>query len=111
MHGHKHGHCVGKMRLRNSHAQLVEAGRWGRTLLGMGTGPGQVPGKIQFKLVTTEATCLEGVRQHVLKDSDKLDTMRFRWTTNRGTGWDQVDAWGAEWRRTYGHPVHNNFAQ
>ena len=104
IHGYKHGHYVGKMRLRNNHAQLLEAGRWGRTLLGMGTGPGQVPGKIQFKLVTAEAGGLEGVRQYIFKDSDKLGTMRFRWTTNRGTSWDQVDAWGAEWRRTYGCP-------
>ena len=78
---------------------MAEAARWMRTTLNMGTGPGQVPGKVQFKLVTTDAGGVDGVRQCTFKDSDQLDAGRFRWTSTRGTSWDQVSAWGAEWRR------------
>lgn len=101
IHGYRHGHAVAKMRLRNNPGQILEAGRWIRTELNMGTGPGQVPGKVQFKLVTTDAGGVDGVRQYIFKNSDQLDTGRFRWISNRGTGWDQVSAWGAEWRRAY----------
>ena len=99
IHGYKHGHFVAKMRVRNNPAQIAEAGRWMRATLNIGTGPGQVPGKVQFKLVTTDAGGLDGVRQYIFKDSDQLEAGRFRWTSNRGTSWDQVSAWGAEWRR------------
>ena len=98
IHSYKHGHGVAKMRLRNNPAQILEAGRWIRTTLNMGTGPGQVPGKVQFKLVTTDAGGVDGVRQCTFKNPDQLDTGRFRWISNRGAGWDQVSAWGAEWR-------------
>ena len=90
---------MAKMRLRNDPAQMAEAGRWMRTTLNVGTGPGQVPGKVQFKLVATGAGGVDGVRQCMFEDSDQLDAGRFRWTSNRGTIWDQVSAWGAEWRR------------
>ena len=44
--GHKHGHYVAKIALANDAAQIAEASKWSRDILGMGTGAGKIPGKV-----------------------------------------------------------------
>ena len=43
---HKHGHYVAKIALANDDVQTKEASKWSRDILGMGTGPGKIPGKV-----------------------------------------------------------------
>jgi hypothetical protein len=55
--------------------------------------------QVQFKLITVPAGGVGGMREYICKNSDKLDSNRFRWVTNRDTPWEQIHAWGGEWRR------------
>lgn len=55
--------------------------------------------QVQFKPMTVGAGGLEGIREYINKNSDKLDSNRFRWVSNRNIPWEQIHAWGSEWRR------------